>query len=131
MGRQVKPEEQLEAEFIRLKGEVERALAYAGGSHTAEDVWEKVKKGDLQIWTAPHSVIVTELQSYPQYRVCHFFLAAGRMEEIEKMYPTVLEWAKQEHGCSRASLAGRPGWARSFLNKDGWTTSHLVMTKEI
>ena len=125
------PMQSLEADFVRLKGEVERALAYTGGTHTVDDVWDKIKEGNLQLWVAPHSVMVTEIQSYPQCRVLHWFLAAGRMEELEAMYPTVLEWGKTEHQCTKASLAGRPGWARSFLSRDGWTTSHLVMTKEI
>jgi hypothetical protein len=121
----------LEAEFQSRKEELLRALAYTGGTHTLDDVWEGIKEGRLQLWMGPHSVMVTEVQATPQFRVLHFFLAAGRMEELEVMYPSVMEWGKTEMQCAKASLAGRPGWARSFLNKSGWTTSHLVLTKEI
>jgi hypothetical protein len=125
-------ETELAQEFQRCRTEIIRALAYTGGSHTIDDVWDLINKGDLQLWCGPHSVIVSEIQKYPQYQCLHFFLAAGRLDELEAMYPVVLEWGKQEHGVTRASLAGRPGWARSFLTKkNGWTASHLVLTKEI
>ena len=125
------PNHDLEQEFASRKAEIERALAYTGGTHTIDDVWDLIQKGDLQLWVGPHSVMVTEIQQYPQCRTLHWFLAAGRLEELEVMYPSVMEWGKDQMGCTRASLAGRPGWARSFLTKDGWTTSHLVLTKEI
>ena len=126
------PERDLAQEFAQCKDELLRALEYAGGTHTLDDVWEGVKSGAMQIWVGPHSVMVTEIQQFPQVRCCHFFLAAGVLAELEAMYPAVMEWAKAEMQCTRASLAGRPGWARSFLTKtNGWRASHLVLTKEI
>lgn len=122
----------LEQEFAQCKDELLRALEYTGGTHDIDDVWQGVKDGKLQIWVAPHSVMVTEVEQYPKCRTLHFFLAAGKLEELEAMYPVVMEWGRNEMGCTRASLAGRPGWARSFLTKNnGWQASHLVLTKEM
>lgn len=126
------PERDLAADFAQCKDEILRALEYTGGTHTLDDVWEAVVAGKLQLWVAPHSVMVTEIEQYPRCRTLHFFLAAGKLEELEAMYPVVMEWGKKEMGCDRASLAGRPGWARSFLTKkNGWLSSHLVLTKEM
>ena len=126
------PERDLAQEFAQCKDELLRALEYAGGTHTLDDVFDGIKDGRLQMWLGPHSVMVTEILQAPQCRTVHFFLAGGRMEELEAMYPAVIEWAKTEMKCDRASLAGRPGWSRSFLTKkNGWLASHLVLTKEI
>lgn len=126
------PERDLAADFAQCKDEILRALEYTGGTHTLDDVWQGVQDGRLQLWLGPHSVMVTEVQSYPRCRTLNFFLAAGKLEELEAMYPVVMEWGKSEMQCDRASLAGRPGWARSFLTKkQGWEVSHLIITKEI
>lgn len=119
----------LAQQFKATRGELERALAYAGGTHTLDDIWQGVIEGRFQLWTAPHSVMVTEVLEYPRCRALHYFLAAGKMDELEALYPAVLAWGKSV-GCTRASLAGRPGWARSFLAADGWKANHVVMTKE-
>ena len=122
----------LEQEFASRKAEIERALAYTGGTHDLDDIWAGIESGKFQLWCGPHSVMITEVESYPKFRCLHFFLAAGRMPELEAMYPSVMEWGKDQMGCTVASLAGRPGWARSFLTREnGWQTSHLVMMKEM
>lgn len=125
------PERDLAQEFAQCKDELLRALEYAGGTHTLDDVWEAIKEGKLQLWLGPHSVLVTEVQSYPQHKTLHFFLGGGVMEEIRAMYPVVMAWGRDEMGCTKASLAGRPGWTRSFLVADGWKSSYVVMTKDI
>lgn len=131
-GEMTEPERDLLAEFTRCREELERALKFTGGTHDLDSVWKGIQDGDLQLWVAEHSVMVTEVQSYPLCRVLHFFLAAGRMEELEALYPLVMEWGRDEMDCTRASLAGRPGWARSFLTKkQGWEVSHLIIMKEI
>ncbi len=124
------PEYPLAEEFKRHRATLARALEYTGGTHTLDDVWEGVLDGRFQLWTGPGSIVVTELLAYPQCRTLHFFLAAGKMEELTAMYPAILEWGKAL-GCSKASLAGRPGWTRGFLQREGWRASHLVMTKEL
>lgn len=125
------PERDLDAEFAQCKDELERALAYTGGTHTLQDVRDLVEAGKLQLWIHGRSVIVTELEQYPQLRAVRFFLAAGDMHEVELLSNYVLHWAKNEMGCTRAGLIGRPGWARSFLKRDGWRATHIVMEKDI
>ena len=124
------PEFPLAAQFRERREELERALAYTGGTHTLDDVWQGVIEGKFQLWIFPESIAITEVLEYPRCRSLHVFLAAGRMQELEALYPVLLTWA-MKMGCDRMSVSGRPGWARSFLAKDGWQTSHIVITKAL
>ena len=65
-----------------------------------------------------------------QKKTLHFFLAAGVMEELEAMLPSILEWGESV-GCDRAVLVGRKGWERSFLKQEGWKSTHTVMMREL
>lgn len=118
-------------EFDRLAPEVARALEYEGGLHTVDDIWAGVEKGEFQFWPGERSMLVTQILTFPRQKDLLFFLAAGDLTEIQRLYPIVLEWAKQQ-GCSRALMAGRKGWERTFLTKEeGWRSTHVVMEKEL
>jgi len=112
---------------------LEPALAYAGGTHTYDDVCEMIEQGQLQFWPHPsgRSAIVTEILKAPRKKLLSFFLAGGRMEDLRTMHGPLVEWGKQQ-GCSEAILTGRAGWTRSFLaGAEGWTTGLVVMSKDL
>lgn len=110
---------------------LDAALAYAGGSHTRQDVLDAIDAGTAQFWPGPHSCIVTEIDEQPRHRVLHFFLAAGTSPELEAMESGILAWG-QEQGCTVARFVGRKGWTRSFLARTGWAdTGVVVMEKQI
>jgi hypothetical protein len=110
--------------------EIEAALQYSGGTHSFDDVVALVHEGRLQYWPAPHSVIVTEIIQYPQYRALNFFLAGGQLPELEVMEPLILDWGRQQ-GCKVACLTGRKGWERTFLTRQGWRPSLVVLEKQL
>ena len=109
---------------------IEGALAYAGGSHTYDDVRELVEQGRLQFWPGVHSAVVTEIIESPRTRLLNIFLAGGNLAEIEAMAPGILEWGKQQ-GCSSAVFTGRKGWERTFLMRTGWAPSLVVFEKKL
>lgn len=109
---------------------IEAALAYAGGTHTFEDVAAMIETGRLQFWPGVGSVIVTEIIEYPQRRTLHFFLAGGNLDELRAMLDPILEWGRAL-GCTAATLTGRKGWARSFLASEGWNHELVCMSKEL
>jgi hypothetical protein len=110
---------------------LERALAYAGGTHTLDDVLAGIASGEFQAWPGERSILLTKIMAHPQLLEACCFLAAGDMDEIQQLYPVMLEWAKAK-GCQRASFMGRPGWQRTFLTKDeGWTSRLVVYEKEL
>lgn len=113
------------------RAQIEGALAHAGGTHTFEDILAGVAAGSLQYWPGVRSAIITEIIEYPRARALHFFLAGGDIDELEAMYPMVEEWGRTQ-GCTVASMAGRPGWSRSFLTrKEGWTQTAVLFSKDL
>jgi len=117
-------------ELARCAPYIEAALEYSGGTHTVDDVAREIIAGKLQLWPGRQSAIVTEIEVYPRMKVIHFFLAGGDLAELQEMTPKIEAWGKA-HGCSRASLAGRRGWERSFLTREGYRPMWHVLAKEI
>lgn len=114
-----------------IRRQIERALVYAGGSHTVDDVIEQCHRGEMQMWEGTQSVVVTQILTYPRLKELCFFIAAGKMSEMQRLGPIIWAWGK-EQGCTRAVFVGRPGWARSFLTlEQGWISKLAVFEKEL
>ncbi len=109
---------------------IEAALAHGGGTHNFDDVRESIERGDLHYWPRGDSFVVTEIEVYPRKKVCHIFLAAGKMDDMRALLPGVEQWARV-NGCAAVSLLGRLGWGRSFMRDAGFESSFLRMVKEI
>jgi hypothetical protein len=107
---------------------IEDALEYSGGTHTFEDVKERILNGQLQLWPAERGCAVTEIVVYPRKKVLHVFLAGGEMDQIVDMIDSATAWSKQQ-GCSSMTIAGRHGWAR-VLGKYGYKPVMTVLAKE-
>lgn len=110
---------------------IEKGLSYTCGTHLFEDVAAMVAAGTLTFWSGPHSVCLTEILQSPRKRLLNVWLVAGQMDELRAMYPGIYAWAKDTQGCEIVTCTGRPGWDRSFLKQEGWTTQLVVMTKEL
>jgi len=119
-----------EEDLERLRHHVEAALEYSGGTHGIEDIAEGLKKGRFQLWPADDSVVVTEIIVYPRLKNLHFFLAGGDLDELRLMRPLIESWAKSM-GCTRVSLAGRQGWAKTFLRDEGYKPKWFVLSKDL
>jgi hypothetical protein len=104
-----------------------RALKVAGNTHTVDDVDEAINRGVMQLWTNPdHSaVVVTELVHFPQYNVIRIALAAGELDAVMALQPTIEQFGR-ENGATKMNMAGREGWA-AVLPKYGWTQDRRVM----
>jgi hypothetical protein len=114
----------------RLRQHVEAALEYSGGTHQFEDVLEMVKKNQLQVWPATQSIVLTEIIVYPRLKNLHYFLAGGDLDELSRMRPMIESWGKSL-GCTRVSLAGRRGWAKTFLKDEGYSPQWTVLAKKL
>jgi hypothetical protein len=108
---------------------IEEGLTYTCGTHLYEDVVAMVAAGTLQFWDGPQSVCLTEVLQAPQKKVLNVWLVAGKMDELRAMYPVIYAWAKETQGCQLVTHTGRPGWSRSFLKSEGWTTQLVTMVK--
>jgi len=91
-----------------------------------------VARNECVFWPlSKDSVVITEIVQHPRKRVLHIFLAAGKMNDIERAAPAILSWGKIM-GCEAASLVGRRGWLRSFLLKTNWRdTRWVTLTKDL
>ena len=114
----------------RLRQHVEAALEYSGGTHQFEDVLEMVEKNQLQVWPATQSIVLTEIIVYPRLKNLHYFLAGGDLNELSRMRPMIESWGKSI-GCTRVSLAGRRGWAKTFLKDEGYSPQWTVLAKTL
>ena len=114
----------------RLRHHVEAALEYSGGTHQFEDVLEMVEKNQLQVWPATQSIVLTEIIVYPRLKNLHYFLAGGDLDELSRMRPMIESWGKSL-GCTRVSLAGRRGWAKTFLKDEGYSPQWTVLAKTL
>lgn len=114
----------------RLRQHVEAALEYSGGTHDFDDIVEMVGKNQLQVWPATQSIVLTEIIVYPRLKNLHYFLAGGDLDELSRMRPMIESWGKSL-GCTRVSLAGRRGWANTFLKDEGYSPQWTVLAKQL
>jgi len=114
----------------RLRHHVEAALEYSGGTHDFDDIVEMVGKNQLQVWPATKSIVLTEIIVYPRLKNLHYFLAGGDLDELSRMRPMIESWGKSL-GCTRVSLAGRRGWAKTFLKDEGYSPQWTVLAKTL
>lgn len=108
---------------------LQRALDHAGNTHTIDDVLAAIERRDAQVWTAPNSLIVTELVSYPRLTSLRYWLGAGDLHEVLSLHPEIETWARR-NGCTRAEGLGRRGWERVMGNR-GWRHAGAWMVKDL
>jgi hypothetical protein len=94
----------------RYGGLVDRVLRRFPGP-SALEVFEKVGRGDAQLFDATGSVIVTELLKEQDGLVCKIWLAAGELEPLLTRHEDICAWARSI-GCSRMRISGRRGWIK-------------------
>ena len=114
----------------RLRQHVDAALEYSRGTHNFEDIAEMVEDHRLQLWPAKNSVVLTEIIVYPRLKNLHYFLAGGDLDELSQMRPLIESWGKSV-GCTRVTLAGRKGWAKTFLKDEGYSPQWAVLAKDL
>lgn len=122
--------EDLFDEIAKCRTHIEAALKYSQGTHNFADIASGILSGRFQLWPNRKSAIVTEIIVYPRLKDLHFFLAGGDLDELKHMTPFIEEWGKSQ-GCSRVSLAGRPGWAKTFLKDMGYMPTWYVLKKDL
>mgnify|MGYP000420338986 CR=1 FL=1 len=118
------------SEFKRCQQWIEDALEYNGGTHTIEDVLHAVATNEMQLWSADNSVIVGQIVQFPRKKAYHLPFVGGNLAEIESMGPSIRAFAKFL-GCDWITSAGRRGWDRTFLRKEGFTPLYYVSKTEV
>lgn len=104
---------------------LDRALAIAGGTHTAEDIAEAVEQGRMQSWVNDDSFVVTEVLQFPQTKALNVFLAVGDLTKVMALQPDIEAFGRK-HGCKVMRMEGRKGWHR-VLPHYGWKQDQKVI----
>jgi hypothetical protein len=117
-------------ELARCRTFIEAALEYSQGTHEFIDIAAGVLSNRYQLWASKKSAVVTEIIVYPRLKDLHYFLAGGDLDELKSMRPHIEEWGAK-HGCTRVTLAGRPGWARTFLRDEGYAPTWSILKKDL
>lgn len=115
--------------WAEFRPQVERALEYAGGTHTVGDVEDALLAGDAQLWVQGDGLVVSEIEDMPQKRVMRLWLAAGELADITSLWPDIRAFAA-EQGCDRMVVLGRRGWWPT-LESLGWRRTLVVYETEV
>lgn len=118
----------VQEELIRCQDWIQDALDVGQNTHDFKDIVDGVLSGHMQLWAGEEGCAITEIVVYPNKKVLHVFLAAGKLEQITKMHKDAVEWGKTQ-GCDGMTLSGRPGW-KKILKKEGWEQQQIVLSKE-
>ena len=110
------------------------AIEQTGGRLSLSSVLSWLTAGHYQLWlvhddAGPKAVIVTEIRNYPTgMRTLNMILLGGDgLDSWLHLWPNIERWAA-EHGCIKAEMTGRSGWARVL--KD-WRQTMIDMEKDI
>lgn len=115
--------------LLKLRLDIERALVYAYGSYSFDDVALGVINGRFKLYTVGSSFLICEYQKAPQYAIYHAFLAGGSLDELMTLHERCRADAKAL-GCKYATLNGRNGWVKP-LKELGWEPRYTVMYCEV
>jgi hypothetical protein len=117
-------------DIYKCRAYIEAALEYSQGTHTFGDIASGLLNGRYQLWRSNNAAVVTEIIVYPRMKDLHYFLAGGDLDEIKTMRSHIEAWGIQQ-GCGRASLAGRKGWAKTFLKDEGYEPAWFILKKDL
>ncbi|NDD54301.1 hypothetical protein EBZ39_10570 [bacterium] len=116
--------------FKECEKYIEDALQYCNGTHELQDVADQIFNGELQLWPAKDTALVSQIVVYPKRKSIHIFLAGGNIDELINMEESVFSWARRQ-GCDMLTFSGRLGWSRSKLKNRGYKADHIMMVKDI
>lgn len=108
---------------------LQRALFYAGNTHTLSDILSEVHSGQMQSFCVGDSWAVTRILDTPRRRVLEIFMAVGMLDDMPELERQIEVFAK-EHSVTLMRTFGRRGWLETGKSL-GWKPRQTVFIKEI
>jgi hypothetical protein len=95
-----------------------RILEEQGGLYSLEDLFAEIEAGTMQAFSEGNSTVFTSIREFPRKKVLEIRVAMGTLDEIYKIQPRVVAFAK-EQGCELLlAVVGRDGWDKTYTR--GW-----------
>lgn len=126
---------QIQLVWEDLRPLVLSALKYSNGCYTLEDTRRALLSGKAQLWIATEGtelrgMMITEIQQYPQKKVCFIRLSAGEdLNRWEHLWDVIEDWAISI-GCDLVHSWGRPGWKKKAKER-GYSMDYVVYVKPL
>jgi hypothetical protein len=117
------------ADMLHKRAQIEAALAEGLGAHTFADVCVMALSGRLHWWSVGGSFALTEIVAYPREAHYHIFLGGGDLPDLLGLWEAAQKVAR-DAGCSRITIAGRPGWAK-VLNGHGFRQVGVIYSSGV
>ncbi len=116
---------------------VDRALRYAHGELTKDQVKGYLKSADMQLWAVIDEeekkvlmIVITAVTDMPNFKVCRVALTSGGSVGMWRIASEHIEdWARSQ-GCQRLDAYTRPGVAKT-MKRSGWTQLYTVIGKDL
>ncbi len=108
----------------RLQEALDRA-----GTHTMDDLLERLRDGRAQFWAHDDGCVVTEILDYPRAKVANYWLLSGVLGDCLALNGEIEAWARGQ-GCTVASAMGRRGWIKA-VEPLGWQPHGVLFHKQL
>lgn len=105
------------------------ALRVSGSTHRIEDLMEALKTGRAQVWEHQGSLVVTEIMRHPRRTVLRYWLAAGEIDDLAALLPTLEQWGR-EVGADMVECEARRGWTPHAV-QHGYKPTAIIYRKEL
>lgn len=110
----------------RVRPMIEKAVAYSAGKYLADDFYDPLLRGDMQLWVNEHSAAMTEILNYPHRRICNIVACGGGdLGSLARDLEIIEAWARHR-GCQGMRIEGRPGWQRILRN---YNSSNIILER--
>lgn len=105
------------------------ALDRGANLYSPEDVYQKIKTGECQLWMSPShkSAAVTTWTPSSVGMIINIWLGGGNLDELQDLAVQIEQWGR-ENGATRSMIVGRRGWGKSL---PGYKESATLFLKEI
>lgn len=120
-----------------VEGWVGEALSHGPGLYAPDDVFERIKAREMQLWVAcddeePIGCVTTSVEKFPRRTALMIGVVAGRRGRVRpwiKGMDDLLRAYAQHKGCDVQLAEGRLGWDRFVGN--GWRTVSTYYMREL
>jgi hypothetical protein len=119
------PDWEAECRWSEIRPLLQKGIDRGRGEWEPEDVLEKLRTKEYQLWAGgePFEVVAcTTVVQYPRLKICEIILAGGKnLELCREGKETIKEWAKSI-GCQEIRGGGRRGWLKIL----GWPHIYTI-----